>query len=129
MHLNHIGLTAPSEDQADRFFFTLLGCEKLNAWTVPAEITSQLFHVDQPLTVINYRHGPIRFEVFIDPKPTADPTRLSHLCLEVPDRGALLDQAAKSGYPIRRAVREGREVIFLGDEAGYLYEIKEIPRS
>jgi len=127
MKINHIALIASSEEKADRFYLDLLGLKKAAAKTVEASLSLALFNLNFPLTYISYYHDDLRFEIFILPEsqPQLSPT---HVCLEVNDREIFLSKCLGLGLPVKRVIKEGKEIVFIGDFDGRLFEIKEIQK-
>lgn len=124
MKIAHIGLTASSEEKADRFYNQILCLKKAPPKIVKASIAKSLFNLNSAITYINYFNDNIRFEIFILPdlKEELSP---NHVCLEVEDKESFLNKCSTSGVTIKRLVKEDKEVIFISDFDGHLFEIKE----
>ena len=125
MELLHTALVNTSEENSDRFYRDVLGCEKKPPRLVPADLIKQLFDLDEAATIINYVHNDnLVFEVFIAAVHEHIP--VSHVCLSVENQAAFLDNCEKSGIPIRRFVKEdGGSIVFIADYDNNLFEIKE----
>jgi len=54
------------------------------------------------------------------------PGRFQHLCLGFPDRTTVISRADSMGFEIRKFVREDAEVVFIVDNDGNLFEIKNV---
>lgn len=124
MKIAHIGLTASSEEKADRFYNQILCLKKAPPRIVEANMAQSLFNLNSAITYINYFNDNIRFEIFIVPnlKKELSP---NHVCLEVEDKESFLIKCSTSGVTIKRLVKEDKEVIFISDFDGHLFEIKE----
>jgi len=127
MKINHLALIASSEERADRFYLDILGLRKAAPKTVEASLSLALFNLNFPLTYISYYNDNLRFEIFILPESQLQfsPT---HVCLEVKDRESLLAKCLATGLPVKRLTKEGKEIVFISDCDGHLFEIKEIQR-
>jgi len=125
MKINHVALIASSEERADRFYVNILGLRKAAPKTVEASLALALFNLNFPLTYLNYHHDALRFEIFILPERQVQFSP-SHVCLEVKDRESLLAKCLASGLPVKRLTKEGKEIVFISDFDGHLFEIKEI---
>jgi len=125
MRLHHVALVRTSEAAAERFFGGLLGLQRRREKTAGAELCRALFGISREHPMIDYANEHLRVEVFLAPEAEAVPRHLSHVCLEVDDRAGLIDRCAAAGVEIRRATRGDSEVVFVVDEDGNLYEIKQ----
>jgi catechol 2,3-dioxygenase-like lactoylglutathione lyase family enzyme len=125
MRLVHAALSSSSEDRADRFFGGVLGLEKTRRGELSAELADRLFGVDGGCEIVYYGNGDLEIEVFLTTPPEVVGSRMGHLCLEVPSRAELLARCAAAGIPVREAPKGDYVVVFIEDEDGNLYEIKE----
>lgn len=125
MRLHHVALVRSSEAAAERFFGGLLGLHRRREKTAGAELCRALFGVAREHPMIDYANENLLIEVFLAPAAEATPERLSHVCLDVDDRAGLLTRCAAAGVEVRRATKGDSEVVFLVDEDGNLYEIKQ----
>jgi catechol 2,3-dioxygenase-like lactoylglutathione lyase family enzyme len=128
MRLIHAGLVSSSEDKADRFFAGVLGLEKTRRSALSAELADRLFGIDAGCKIVYYGCGDLELEVFLIDQtgpPEIAGSRISHLCLEVASRSELLARCAAAGVAMRDAPKGDSLVVFIEDEDGNLYEIKE----
>ena len=125
MELLHLALVNTSEENSDRFYIDILGCEKKPPKHAPADLMRQLFNLDQAAAIINYVHKDgLVFEIFVTVADEHAP--LSHACLSVENRAVFLNNCEKSGVPIRRFLKEdGSRIVFIEDYDRNLFEIKE----
>lgn len=130
MRLNHVALVCGSEQNSDQFYRELLGLNKIESKTVPAELCKAIFGVEQAFQLIKYGNDDFMFEVFIasdpDPTPPRSSSRLiEHTCLEVDAIDAFLNACAESGVEIRKIPKPHGHIVFIKDFDGNLFEIKE----
>ncbi len=125
MRLIHAGLVSRSEERADRFFGGVLGLEKTRRSELSAELADRLFGVDAGCEIVYYGSGDLEVEVFLTRPPEMTGSRIGHLCLEVASRAELLARCATAGVPVRQAPKGDYLVVFIEDEDGNLFEIKE----
>lgn len=123
--LHHVALVRTSEAGAESFFAGLLGLARVRETSASAELSRTLFGVSREHRMLVYEGPGLRVEVFLAPEPEAVAGRISHLCLEVPDRAAFVERARTAGVEVREAERGAGTVVFLADEDGNLYEIKQ----
>jgi catechol 2,3-dioxygenase-like lactoylglutathione lyase family enzyme len=125
MRLIHAGLVSSSEDRADRFFGGVLGFEKTRRSALSAELADRLFGVDGGCEIVYYGSGDLELEVFLIALPEAAGSRIGHLCLEVESRAELLARCEAEGVAVREAPKGDSLIVFIEDEDGNLFEIKE----
>lgn len=123
--LHHVALVRTSEAGAERFFAGLLGLARVRETSASAELCRTLFGVDREHRMLVYEGAGLRIEVFLAPAAEAIRNRISHLCLEVPDRAAFVERARTAGVEVREAERGAGTVVFLADQDRNLYEIKQ----
>ena len=120
----HAAVTFHSEAYAQQVFGDLFGLSTVKTFDIGPDLSRALFDLDRSARIIQYDAGDSIFEVFIDPEAVpVDPT-FDHLCIAVPDREAFLALAADRGMEVRRFVAGSKEVVFIRDEEGHLYEVK-----
>jgi catechol 2,3-dioxygenase-like lactoylglutathione lyase family enzyme len=125
MKLLHMALARSSEAASDRFFQEVLGLSRTRTKTVPPDLCAALFGREEEHRLVYYGNDHLQFEVFLSDRGDFGTTHLSHVCLEVDDIGALLARCAAAGVEVRKVERGASSVIFLADEDGNLFEIKE----
>jgi catechol 2,3-dioxygenase-like lactoylglutathione lyase family enzyme len=125
MRLIHAGLVSSSEDRADRFFGSVLGFEKTRRSELSAELANRLFGVDGGCEIVYYGGGDLELEVFLIALPDGAASRIGHLCLEVESRAEVLERCEAMGVPVRRAPKGDSLIVFIEDDDGNLFEIKE----
>ena len=124
MDLVHIGLVSTSESHADRFFGQLLGLEKTKTSQLPAAISAGLFGVDQDIGIGYYGNDSMVFEVFFTGWHEPKDRKISHTCIQVADLDAFLSKCESMDYEVRRVPKGEKEVVFIADHDGNLFEVK-----
>jgi len=124
MKLKHVAIVCRSEETCDRFYRDLLGLSKTGGKTVPADLAQQIFNVDRPYRIINYADERLHFEIFLDPTAAYDDRKAVHICLAVPDPDLLCVRAEALGVAVQRIAAAGRQLTFIRDLDGNLFEIK-----
>jgi catechol 2,3-dioxygenase-like lactoylglutathione lyase family enzyme len=75
--------------------------------------------------VLVFDAGTVGVEVFICSGRKGPSHGYDHLCLTVEDRETLLERAASHGLGVNRFNTGDKEIVFLKDWDGNLYEIKQ----
>ena len=95
MELVHVGLTASTEEKANKFYADLLGLKKADPKILPAEISHAIFGIDRELTVINYIGASAHFEIFIYDAASASAGAIEHTCVYVDNLSEFLQNATR----------------------------------
>jgi catechol 2,3-dioxygenase-like lactoylglutathione lyase family enzyme len=124
MILRHVALTCSSEKKSDRFYKDLLGLEKTEPKILPRTLSKAIFNFDSELLMINYRGKDVHFEIFIteDSKRTVE--QIVHVCLEVEDLNAFLNECHHLEIELIQVPKGDRTLTFIRDDDGNLFEIK-----
>lgn len=123
--LHHLALARTSEAASDRFYVDLLGLERRREKVVDAELCRTLFGVARAHRLIDYAGDGVQFEIFLVPPGEVPPPGLAHACLEVADTAGLVARCRAAGLAVREWRSGARQVTFVADEDGNLYEIKQ----
>jgi len=125
MILKHVGLACGTEDNADKFYQTLLGLKKSAPKTLPLELSRAIFNVDAELKIINYMSKDLHCEVFISSRTDNKYGQIAHLCLEVGDLSEFLQKCRSLGVEVSRIPKGDRFLTFVRDFDENLFEIKD----
>jgi catechol 2,3-dioxygenase-like lactoylglutathione lyase family enzyme len=123
MELHHLALSIKNANEVDSFYKKLLGFKQIRKFTIDTELAFLIFSRAQATTVYLMEGNDIRLELFLDTE--SKPNNFSHYCFSFPDREAFIKKAEKQHAELLRIPREDRELIFLKDASGNMFEIKE----
>ena len=124
MVLRHVGLTASSEENSDKFYEDLLGLEKSWAKTLPASLSKSIFNVDSELVMINYRDETSHFEIFVTGENRDNRRQIEHVCLEVGNLEVFLEKCRRLNVDISLIPKGDKTLTFIKDFDGNLFEIE-----
>ena len=125
MILQHACVTVCSVDAAVAVFEDLFEMPLLYTFPISTEIIDALFKIRGTADARVYDAGNSQIEVFIMADPPA-PGRTQHICLGFPDRELIVSRAESMGFEIRKFKRPDAEVLFIIDNDGNLFEIKNV---
>jgi catechol 2,3-dioxygenase-like lactoylglutathione lyase family enzyme len=123
--LLHGALTVSSEARAERVFVELFGLSLVKVFEVGPELCAALFGFAGEARARVYAAGEASVEVFVCPGAPAIGRRFEHLCFELADLEDVSARAIALGMEVRRFHKGDKEVVFVRDEDGNLYELKE----
>ena len=124
MLLKHAGLTCRTEDNADKFYRDLLGLNKSEPKTLPADLSRAIFNLDAELKMINYMDDKIHFEIFVTTQPATSQRPIDHLCLEVDDLAGFIEKCRSMQVAVALIPKGDKTLTFIKDFDGHLFEIK-----
>jgi catechol 2,3-dioxygenase-like lactoylglutathione lyase family enzyme len=124
MLLKHAGLTCSTEDNADKFYKDLLGLNKSEPKTLPADLSRAIFNLDAELQMINYMDDQIHFEIFVTTQPGISRRSIDHLCLGVDDLYDFLEKCRTLKVTINQIPKGDKTLTFIKDFDGNLFEIQ-----
>ncbi len=127
MLFNHVGIVNASPDQAEKFYGEFLGFEKSREYTVPSELSEQLFQLSTDIKAVVYKKDGILFEIFIYPDSVPASHEIRHTALFVDDLTAFLDRAGQFNVEHIIGKTPEKTVHFIKDYAGNMIEVKQKP--
>ena len=120
----HCALVCASEENADRFYQTLLGLEKAAPKTLPRSLTKAIFNIDTELTIINYVGDHLHCEIFIDNRRESSTGQIEHTCIEIENRSEFIEACRELDVSVNQVPRGEKTLLFIRDFDGNLFEIK-----
>ena len=122
--IKHVGITITNPADIKNFYQEVLGLKLNKEFTLNKELNQQIFgfYEDVPVSIVS--NGEADIEIFVTHLPARN--NYSHLCIEVPDREALIKKAKAKKYPCIVIEREFEPLVFIQDRFGNSFEVKEI---
>jgi catechol 2,3-dioxygenase-like lactoylglutathione lyase family enzyme len=121
--VNHIGLQYSDKAEAEIFFSKVLGFSKVREFTVPEELAEAIFGIRKSVEVVDYGDDRIKFEIFFTDQPLS--YVYEHIGLNVPNKTEFIERCKNNGIEPIIAKKGEKDLLFIKDFAGHLYEIKE----
>ncbi len=123
----HTAVAVSSADHGAAVFGELLGLPVTRTFAIGHELVQALFDRRGESEITVYDAGGTLIEVFVDEEMTPRTDLYDHLCFQVGDLEGLLDRAQQMGLEVRRYHTGVKEIVFMRDLDGNLYELKEAP--
>ena len=121
--LHHVALRCSDKQKAEIFFTKILGLTRAKSFTISDDLSCSIFGIKKSVEIEVYEDGTTRFEVFID--STGQKTGYEHTCIEVSDGEEFVSRCNKYGIEPALIKKDGRDLLFVRDFSGNLYEVKE----
>lgn len=125
MILNHAGIINKSEEHAVKFYVDFLGLEKTREFTLPSDLSGQLFSFSMDIKILVFEKDGIKLEVFISPEFDPASPDYGHIGLFVDDISEIIEKAPQAGVELITGKTGEKTVHFLRDFSGNLIEIKQ----
>lgn len=121
--IKHIGLQFKSRESAEIFFTKILDLNYKKSFKLSKELTKKIFDISEEVPVEVFDNDKSYFEIFISQKDLKK--GFEHVCIQIRDKKKLIEDCKRYGIkPI--VVKKGeKELLFIKDFSGNLYEIKE----
>jgi len=121
--LNHIALQCSDSEKASIFFNKILGLKLEKKFVVSKDLSEDIFGVFQEVEVYVYSNNNMKFEVFIN--QNKENHVYEHLCLEVESKKDFIESCNNYGLKTIIVKKNGKDLLFVKDFSGNLFEIKE----
>ncbi len=125
MLLNHVGIVNKNEDDSLRFYRDFLRFDLSRRFTVPADLSMQLFGVPRDISALVFEKDNFKAEVFICPEYTKSSPDVSHIGLMVNNLSEIIEKAPEAGVELIVGETKDKTVHFIKDFCGNLIEIKQ----
>jgi catechol 2,3-dioxygenase-like lactoylglutathione lyase family enzyme len=121
--LNHIALQCNDKEKAETFFTEVLGLPIKKKFTVSRGLSEAIFGIDESVDVEVYGNNETIFEIFIT--QTEKKRSYGHVCIEIDNKKEFIDRCKKYGIKLIVITKGGKNLLFVKDFTGNLFEIKE----
>ena len=122
---NHVALQCNDKEKVEIFFTEVLGLPIKKKFTASRELSETIFGIDESVDVEVYGNNETRFEIFIT--QTEEKRGYGHVCIEI-DKKKFIDRCKQHGIKPMVITKDGKNLLFVRDFTGNLFEIKEKQR-
>jgi catechol 2,3-dioxygenase-like lactoylglutathione lyase family enzyme len=123
MKLEHIALSISDPKEVRNFYQDILGMTEVKAFTLQKSLAYDIFGLDEEASVFLLQKDSLFLEVFV--RLEANKRSFNHICIAVNDRETLFRKAKQKDYECIRIERDSYDLIFIKDNSGNIFEIKE----
>lgn len=121
--IHHVAIESENEAFADRFFSSVLGLSKVKSSVLSAELSLAIFKINQEVRFYVYEKGSTRFEVFVTGR--FGMKSFVHVCIAVDDKDAFVRCCRDHGLEPFFVEKNKKELLFVRDFSGNLFEVFE----
>lgn len=120
--LKHIAITVNDKNDINTFYKDLLRFSETRSFTLPENLSDELFGVNGSTKVVMLHSDDINLEVFLSDRKIE--SVYNHVCIGVQNREDIIERAQSAGYTVTRAVRTSKpDLVFLRDSSGNSFEL------
>lgn len=121
--LKHIGLSVKNNEDLEKFYFDILGFKTEHKFVINSDYSKRLFNIDDNAQIYLIKKDDLLLEIFIKNLPAN--RNYSHICIEMENRDKILEKVKENNYTYTIIEREKENLVFISDNSGNLFEIKE----
>jgi len=121
--LHHIALQCSDREKAEIFFTSILGIPKVRSFALSEDLSEAIFAISRSVEIDVYDNDITRIEVFIT--DTDKPPGFEHTCIEVISKKELVERCKQHGITPSIIKKAGKDLLFVKDFSGNVYEVKE----
>lgn len=122
VRLEHIALSVIESSEVDSFYLGVLGANVMHHFSLNKELAGQIFGIQREIPVTLVQKDDLFMELFVDPQQ--HPRDFRHICISMDDRTKLVEKARKKDYECVQIKRNDKELVFIKDKSGNIFEIK-----
>jgi len=119
----HVALEVTDKNKAEIFFSQVLNIPKTGDFVINKNLCKDIFGIEKETEVIKFKKGILEFEVFVTCRRGFN--TYSHVCLNVDDKNEVIKRCEKLGVKTIIVKKGCKELLFVKDFSGNLFEIKE----
>jgi len=124
MILQHIALSVFDIEEVENFYINILGMEIIKNFVLKKDLSKEIFNIDQDTPAYILQKNNLFFELFVSHETFRK--GFNHICITIENREKLIKKSKAANYTCTRIVREFSDLIFIKDQSGNVFEIKEI---
>lgn len=123
MKLEHIALNITNSKEVVSFYQNILGMVEVRNYELDKDLAKLFFNIHENTSVYLMQKDELFLELFVTAK--SHKQGFYHICIKVEDREVLVENAEKYSYKCIIRKREHFDQIFISDNSGNIFEIKE----
>lgn len=127
MKLGHIALNITDSKEIISFYQNVLGMVEIKNYTLDENLANLFFNIKRETSVYLMQKDDLFLELFINTKSYNH--GFNHICIKVKNRKAIVSKAKDNSYKCIRRKRKYFDQIFISDNSGNIFEIKEVDKS
>jgi len=125
MKLEHIGISISDRNEIVNFYQNILGMTEIRKFSINEQLSKNIFNEKtfKEIEIFLMKKDDLIIEIFINQNNNSK--NFNHICFSTTEREKLISKVKENNYGYIREEREYYDLIFIKDNDGNLFEIKE----
>lgn len=123
MKLEHVALTITDYNEIEHFYHEILGMNEIKSFVLERVLARDIFGIEEETKVFLLQKDKLFLEIFLTPELCV--TGFNHMCISITNREEIVEKAIQHSYKCLRLKREYSDMIFITDNSGNIFEVKQ----
>lgn len=123
MKLEHVAITVSDKNEIEQFYHEILGMREMKRFTLDKKLSTDIFGIEKETAVFQLKNETLLLEVFLTPG-NRDPG-FNHICISTNNREEIVKKAIQNSYRCLRLKRGNSDMVFVTDNSGNIFEVKQ----
>ncbi|MCK4880451.1 MAG: VOC family protein [Bacteroidales bacterium] len=123
MKLEHVALTVTDYNEIEQFYHEILGLREIKRFTLNRALSRDIFGIEKETAVFQLQKDKLLLEIFLTPDKRD--SGFNHICISINNREEIVKKATQHSYKCLRLERENSDLIFITDNSGNIFEVKQ----
>ena len=120
--LLHVAVSCLDKEKTNLFFTTILGIPKIKSFSLPIDLSKEIFNILTSVDVEVFSNESSTFEVFYHGESNTN--SFSHVCLELANKDRFFKKCSQYGLLPIIVDKNGKKLFFIRDFSRNLFELK-----
>lgn len=123
MKLEHVAITITDFNEIEQFYHEILGMNEIKSFVLDKVLARDIFDIEEETKVFLFQKNTLLLELFLMQERCAH--GFNHLCISTNNREEIVKKATQHSYRCLRLKREKSDMIFISDNSGNVFEVKQ----
>lgn len=123
MKLEHVALTITDYNDIGHFYHEILGMKEVSSFVLDKVLASDIFGIEEETKVFLLQKDNMFLEIFLMSEQYDH--GFNHICITTTNREEIVQKATQHSYKCLRLKRQDSDMIFVTDNSGNIFEIKQ----
>jgi catechol 2,3-dioxygenase-like lactoylglutathione lyase family enzyme len=123
MKLEHVAITITDFNEIEQFYHEILGMNEIKSFVLDKVLAKDIFDIEEETKVFLFQKNTLLLELFLMQERCAH--GFNHICISTNNREEIVKKATQHSYRCLRLKRENSDMIFISDNSGNVFEVKQ----
>lgn len=123
MNLEHVALTITDYNEIKQFYQEILEMNETRSFVLDKVLARNIFGIEEETKVFLLQKDELLLEIFLNTEQHHQ--GFNHICISTSNREEIVKKATQYSYKCLRLKRENSDMIFVTDNSGNIFEIKQ----